>query len=113
MSALVAHRVVPALLPAVVPTTGGSAVVGTCRPVVGPRCGVVGLAAPGAKVASGPHTPSIAQQDRIASPSGEQPGSASKVDDNPGGVEYHPADTTTQRSGKHVCRVDLVTRRCF
>jgi hypothetical protein len=74
---------------------------------------MVGLAAPGAKIASGPHTPSIAQQDRIAGAAGEQPSPASKVDDHPGGVEYHPADTTAQRGGEHVCRVDLVTCRCF
>ena len=69
---VVADGSVAALFPAVVAGACGSAVVGAGWSVAGPGLGVVGLAAPGAKIASGPQTPSITQHDRIAGPAGEQ-----------------------------------------
>ena len=64
--------VVVLVFPAVVACAGGAAVVGACRAVGCPGLGVVGLAAPGAKIASGPDTPSIPEQHCVTGPAGEQ-----------------------------------------
>ena len=70
--------------------------------------GVVGLAAPGALVASGPQAPSITQHDRVAGAAGEQSCPASEVDDHSGGVEHDPADMPGEGGGEHVVGVDLM-----
>src|SRR5580765_6623553 len=61
------------LFPSVVAGTGGSVVVRAgCTVAGGPGLGVVGLAAPGALVASGPQAPSITQHHRITRTTSEQ-----------------------------------------
>jgi hypothetical protein len=69
---------------------------------------VIGLAAPGAKTAPGPHTPSITEQHGVAGPAGEQSRPASEIDDHPGSVEHNAADVTDERRRKHVTRINLM-----
>ena len=69
---------------------------------------MIGLAAPGAKIASGPHTPSVAEEYRVAGAAGEQPRAAPEVDDYSGGVEYDSADVPDKGGGDDVARVELV-----
>jgi hypothetical protein len=105
----VAPGSVAVLFPAVVTCAGVAAVVRVGWTVAGPGLGVVGLAAPGAKVASGPQTPSITESHGVAGAAGEQSRAAAEVDDNAAGVEHDPTDVTAEGGGEHVDRIDLVT----
>ena len=74
---------------------------------------MIGLAAPGAKVASGPGTPSIAQEHGVAGGAGEQSGATTHVDDDTGGVEHDPTNMATKHGSEHVARIQLVAGRRF